>query len=179
MTYRKFVIASLFIVCGAVVGPSTASAEPREIPKEPQNLQVAVYEDLIPPDVIMPLEILPEPVLSFGEIFLQVALSQEGIPQDCTDLIQNSLAELGVVARRDQGGMDYGVQQLSVFGTQIDPSEARPGDIAITGPDNGGHIWVILDPVTGDGVHGGWNGMTVVGNHGIAISSHAVYRLNG
>lgn len=111
---------------------------------------------------------------------LNAALSQLGAFQDCTDLVQNSLAALGYTARRDQGGFDYGVQQLAQFGTPVHSSEALPGDIAITGPDNGGHVWIILDPATGEGVHGGWNGGdTVIGNGGVPISSHLIIRLNG
>lgn len=178
MTYRKFVIVPLFVLCGLVVGPSLAGADSRPIPPEPQNLQVASYPDVEVPETIAPLELAPVPLPPERERLLNAALTQLGAFQDCTDLVQNSLAMLGYTTRRDQGGFDYGVQQLSVFGTQIDPSEALPGDIAITGPDNGGHVWIILDPATGEGVHGGWNGGdTVVGNGGVPISAHAIYRI--
>lgn len=178
MTYRKFVIVPLFVLCGVLIGPSVAGADSRLEPPVSQKFQTENYSDLQVPETIAPLEFAPEPPTPMRIHLLNAALNQLGTFQDCTDLVQNSLASLGLTTRRDHGGFDYGVQQLSVFGTQINPSEALPGDIAITGPDNGGHVWIILDPITNEGVHGGWNGGdTVIGNGGVPISVHAVYRV--
>lgn len=178
MTYRKSVIVPLFVICGAVIGPSAAGADSRPILPESQSFLTANHSEIQIPETIPQLEFAPEPPTPIRIHLLNAALNQLGAFQDCTDLVQNSLASLGLTIRRDQGGFDYGVQQLSVFGTQIGPSEALPGDIAITGPDNGGHVWIILDPSTNEGVHGGWNGGdTVIGNGGVPITAHAIYRV--
>ncbi len=167
----------------ATVGPvTTAEAEiqvPMETPLvvdvalpvvELQQTQQSVAQPTYTPAAPMPQ--------GFGSsALLNAALAQVGIAQDCTDLVQNSLAALGLTVRRDQGGFDFGVQQLSQFGYPIPASEALPGDIAIIGPDNGGHVWIIANPATGEGVHGGWNGTTHFGSNGVALSAHVVYRL--
>src|SRR5690554_6623121 len=57
------------------------------------------------------------------ELVVERALSQLNIAQDCTDLVQNVLAELGLTQRRDQGGFDYGTDNVaSAFGYQIPAS---------------------------------------------------------
>lgn len=165
---------SILIVTGS---SNAVSADPYIQPKPNQTFTTEAVE-VQTVEVSHELEKIEDPSKIRREAFLKAALSQVGVYQDCTDLVQNSLAMIGLTTRRDAGGFDYGVQDLAVFGTQIPASEALPGDIAITGPNNGGHIWVILNPATGEGVHGGWNGSTVVGSNGVPIGAHAVYRIN-
>ncbi len=118
---------------------------------------------------------VPPPV---GVPLVDAALSQLGINQDCTDLVQNSLAALGYTTRRDQGGFDFGVDDVAyTFGVQVPVSEAQPGDIATFGPGNGGHVWIILDPATNTGIHGGWNGTTAIGVSQTPLAAHTVYRV--
>lgn len=173
-------ITTPVILSALVLGTPAAaySAPQQQSSMRPQSLQnqsltTAPSE---PPVIHEPAPTAVE-VVQVGEMLLQAALAQVGVAQDCTDLVQNSLAALGLTTRRDAGGFDYGVQQLAQFGYQVPSDQAQPGDIAITGPDNGGHVWIVLDPATNTGVHGGWGGMTVVGDGGLALQAHAVYRV--
>lgn len=171
MRLAKITLVPL-IALSLVSASSPSSATPRKLN---QTLTAAVYsEDPVPDGV--PVEKAP----SKGDQLIQAALAQLGAAQDCTDLVQNSLATLGLTTRRDQGGFDYGVNNVAYeFGYEVHWSEARPGDIATRGPNNGGHVWIVLNPETGEGIHGGWNGTTVIAVEGVPLSSHAVYRLRG
>ncbi|NLT25748.1 MAG: C40 family peptidase [Microbacteriaceae bacterium] len=84
------------------------------------------------------------------------AYAQIGTTQDCTDMVQNALAAMGLTTRRDQGGYDYGISTFEQHGYRVSPDEVQPGDILIA---YGYHVAIY----TGDGVnhmavHGGWNG---------------------
>lgn len=193
-TLKSIVVISLV---GVGLFPAVASASTVET--ELQDVQVSntLGGDPAVPVEVSPAEQIPQtvsapsvsgPTVSFtqtsvpgsslGSSLLQAALSQVGINQDCTDLVQNSLAAIGLTLRRDQGGKDFGTDDVAyTFGTRINPADARPGDIATIGPANGGHVWIILDPASNTGVHGNWLGTTAVGNAGVPISQHAVYRL--
>jgi hypothetical protein len=177
------------------IGPATSATAGGLEPAKKQTLTTPQLEPVIFSEVpeveyitpvvevvaeVPTVEVIPLTASFLQDAFLQAALSQVGLGQDCTDLVQNALAAVGLTSRRDSGGFDYGVTDVAfTFATQIDPSQAMPGDIATTGPNNGGHVWVILDPVTNHGVHGGWGGTTVIGDGGVPIAAHAVYRLNG
>lgn len=171
MRYTKLVIVALFVMV-LLGAPSAGSATPRQ---PNQVIVTSEHGDPNVPDVVAPVT-EAEPLS--GKL-LAAALSQVGVAQDCTDLVQNSLAAIGLTTRRDAGGFDYGVQNVaSTFGYEIHWSEARPGDIATVGPNNGGHVWIVLDPSANTGVHGGWGGMnTRVANSGVPLAQHVVYRL--
>jgi cell wall-associated NlpC family hydrolase len=72
---------------------------------------------------------------------------------DCTDYVQNALAAAGLTTPRLNGGPDIGVSSFTQFGTQIDPSQAQPGDIMIK---YGYHVSIYAG--NGQAYHGGWNG---------------------
>jgi cell wall-associated NlpC family hydrolase len=99
---------------------------------------------------------LPDvPSGAHSEALAKAAMNQLGVSQDCTDAVQNALAEIGLTTRRDEGGYDYGPMSFGEFGKQISPSQARAGDIMM----RGGHVAIYM----GDGknhkaVHGGWPG---------------------
>lgn len=83
------------------------------------------------------------------------ARAQIGINQDCTDLVQNALAAIGMFERRDRGGYDLGPMDFGRFGVQVSPDAVKYGDIMM----RGGHVAIY----TGDGVnhravHGGFGG---------------------
>lgn len=171
MRFAKITLTTLLAI--TLVGPpSSGNAEP---PRVLQGLTAQEAESTFPVEV-SPAEKVP----ALSEKLLEAALSQEGITQDCTDLVQNALAAVGLTSRRDHGGFDYGVDDVAyTFGVEIHWSEARPGDIATVGPGNGGHVWIVLDPDTNTGVHGGWGGSTVIGDGGVPLSEHRVYRIPG
>ncbi len=84
---------------------------------------------------------------------VRAAFNQLGVDQDCTDAVQNALAEIGLFQRRDQGGYDLGPMAFAQFGTPIHPSQAAPGDILL----RPGHVFVYTGNNTG--IHGGWPGV--------------------
>lgn len=95
---------------------------------------------------------------SLGLAIVGVAHSELGAMQDCTDLVQNSLAGVGLAERRDQGGYDHGTISLSSFGTPVTNGEWAPGDIL--GWPGYPHVAIYI----GDGlaIHGGMGGSTVI-----------------
>jgi len=100
---------------------------------------------------------------SGAEGLVNAALAQLGTAQDCTDLVQNSLAAIGLIQRRDQGGLDLGtgIWQYDGFGTRVDISSLNPGDILIYGnAGSGTHVAIYIGD--GQAVHGGYNGGTVI-----------------
>jgi len=127
-------------------------------------------------DDIAPASPVERRVIPVNFTLLAAAEAQEGIAQDCTDLVQNALAAIGKTTRRDQGGFDYGTIDFVEFGYLVSASEAQPGDIAFRGPGNGGHVFIVKDS-SGLGVHGGWNGSTVIANDGMSLSSYSIVRV--
>ncbi|WP_052492568.1 NlpC/P60 family protein [Leucobacter komagatae] len=90
------------------------------------------------------------------------ALAQVGVSQDCTDLVQNSLAAIGQTERRDAGGYDHGVNDFGRYGATVSyvhgTTALAPGDLL---------VWPGLPHVAvyiggGQAVHGGWSGGTTV-----------------
>lgn len=120
------------------------------------------------------------PAGSGGEGMVAAALAQLGVAQDCTDLVQNSLAAVGLTKRRDQGGYDLGtgVWDYARFGTQVSLEELAPGDILIYGhASSGAHVAIYIG--NGQAVHGGYNGNTVIaGVHGLYVPLTAAVRID-
>lgn len=97
------------------------------------------------------------------------ALAQLGWGQDCTDLVQNSLAAIGLVESNNHGnGPDLGVGSFASFGAvySFDAGALAPGDLLIW--PGAPHAAVYVGG--GQAVHGGWNGgstvLTGIQNHG-------------
>lgn len=94
---------------------------------------------------------------------VNAALAQVGVAQDCTDLVQNSLAAVGLTTRRDQGGYDLGtgIWQYDHFGPRVPLDQIEPGDILIYGnAGTGAHVSIYIG--NGQAVHGGFGGKTVI-----------------
>lgn len=103
------------------------------------------------------------PVSQNAQGIVDAALAQVGTRQDCTDLVQNSLAAVGLIARRDQGGFDLGtgIWQYDRFGSRVNLSDIAPGDVLVYGnAGSGAHVAIYIG--NGQAVHGGYNGSTVV-----------------
>lgn len=101
-------------------------------------------------DTQQPATNIPTDVASSNSI-TAAALAQLGAYQDCTDLVQNTFAALGLDTRRDQGGYDRGPwhRDYTQFGTTV-TGTPQPGDILIW---EGAHVAIALDNVMA--VHGG------------------------
>ncbi len=97
---------------------------------------------------------------SLGSSIANAALGELGVNQDCTDLVQNALAAVGLATRRDQGGYDEGPWSLASKGVPVTDGQWAPGDIL--GWPGYPHVAIYI----GDGlaVHGGMGGTTVVGS---------------
>ncbi|MGO3147252.1 MAG: hypothetical protein ACTIJ6_06195 [Leucobacter sp.] len=93
---------------------------------------------------------------------VSAALAQLGVAQDCTDLVQNSLAAVGMTERRDQGGYDHGVNDFGRYGATVaythGSTALAPGDLLVW--PGTPHVAVFIG--NGQAVHGGWSGFTTV-----------------
>nr|WP_237464932.1 NlpC/P60 family protein [Leucobacter luti] len=109
-----------------------------------------------------------------AEGLVAAALAQVGVSQDCTDLVQNALAAIGLTERRDQGGYDHGVSDFYRYGTPVTDGNYAPGDILIWA--GAPHVAVYIG--NGQAVHGGWGGnQTVVSTYASPSATPDVIRL--
>lgn len=92
------------------------------------------------------------------------ALAQLGVGQDCTDLVQNSLAAIGMTTRRDEGGFDHGVGSFYQYGTTVTSGDYAVGDILVYG----GHVAIYIG--NGQAVGGGWGSPGTTAIHGVNAS---------
>lgn len=91
------------------------------------------------------------PPAGFGATIVAAALAQLGVHQDCTALVSNSIAAVGIHFH----GWPAGYLSL---GRTVSAAEAQPGDLIYYGNAGAGvpHIAVYIGG--GMAVHGGWNG---------------------
>ncbi len=109
-----------------------------------------------------------------AEGLVAAALAQVGVSQDCTDLVQNALAGIGLTERRDMGGYDHGVSDFYRYGTPVTDGNYAPGDILIWA--GAPHVAVYIG--NGQAVHGGWGGnQTVVNTYASPSATPDVIRL--
>lgn len=105
---------------------------------------------------------IPVPAGEGAGGLVAAALAQLGVSQDCTDLVQNALAGIGAVERRDAGGYDHGVNDFTRYGATVGyehgTTALAPGDILIW--PNNPHVAIYIGG--GQAVHGGWSGFTTV-----------------
>lgn len=99
------------------------------------------------------------------------ALAQLGVSQDCTDMVQNALAAIGLTERRDQGGYDHGVGDFYRYGTPVPLDQAQAGDILIYG----GHVAIYIG--NNQAVHGGWSGNNTMIDSATAAGTPTVIRV--
>lgn len=91
---------------------------------------------------------------------VDAAKAQLGVAQDCTDLVQNSLAAIGVIDQRDMGGFDLGPsssEHVALGGTIVTSGDYAPGDVLFW---EGRHNAIYIG--NGQAVHGGYNGNQTV-----------------
>ncbi|MGJ0386986.1 MULTISPECIES: NlpC/P60 family protein [Micrococcaceae] len=139
---------------------STATAAPAT------NASVAV-------STATPAPAAPAASSGLGAAIAAAAYAQLGVTQDCTMLVTNSLAAVGIHFH------DWPAGYLSL-GRTVSAAEAQPGDLAYYA--NGGlagqaHIAVYVG--NGMAVHGGWNGSTTA-LFSVNVGSGPVFiRVNG
>lgn len=90
-----------------------------------------------------------------GQAILSAAQGQIGEYQDCTQLVSDSLAAVGI----NFHGWPADYKSL---GTAVSADQARAGDIAYYANGGAGQAHVAIYAGNGQAVHGGWNGNTTV-----------------
>ncbi|WP_260980174.1 NlpC/P60 family protein [Agrococcus jejuensis] len=103
-----------------------------------------------------------------GSTIASAALAQIGEIQDCTKLVADSLAAVGIAYT--------GMGNLFNLGPTIPASQATPGDIIYYSNGGFGSAHVAVYIGNGQAVHGGWNGnQTVVAGATIPGASAPVF----
>lgn len=88
-----------------------------------------------------------------GAAIAAAAYAQLGVAQDCTMLVTNSLAAVGI----HYHGWPAGYMSL---GRTVSAAEAQPGDLAYYADGGMGMAHIAVYVGNGMAVHGGWNGGT-------------------
>ncbi|GAB3257263.1 NlpC/P60 family protein [Arthrobacter pigmenti] len=116
-----------------------------------------------------------KPAASSGSVsagIASAAYAQLGVSQDCTMLVTNALAAVGI----DHHGWPDSYFSL---GTQVSASQARPGDIVYYADGGMGMAHIAVYVGNGQAVHGGWEGGKTV-LESVNVGSGPVYiRVNG
>lgn len=103
-----------------------------------------------------PAPVAPAPVASAsgnGAAIAAAAYAQLGVSQDCTMLVTNSLAAVGI----NFHGWPAGYFSL---GRTISAAEAQPGDLTYYANGGAGLAHIAVYVGGGKAVHGGWSGNT-------------------
>lgn len=111
------------------------------------------------PAVQPPAPVIPAPPVAppaaKGAAILAAARAQLGRTQDCTMLVTNALANVGISFH------DWPVGYLSL-GYTVSPDQAQPGDLLYYVNGGGGVAHIAVYAGNGMAVHGGWNGNQTV-----------------
>ncbi|MGF9649577.1 NlpC/P60 family protein [Pseudarthrobacter oxydans] len=97
----------------------------------------------------------PAPASGKGAAILSAAYAQLGVMQDCTMLVTNSLAAVGINFH------DWPAGYLSL-GRTVSAAEAQPGDLIYYADGGAGMAHVAVYAGNGQAVHGGYNGNQTV-----------------
>ncbi|HEY8701560.1 MAG TPA: NlpC/P60 family protein [Arthrobacter sp.] len=97
----------------------------------------------------------PVAASSKGQAILSAAYAQLGVSQDCTMLVTNSLAAVGIHFH------DWPAGYLSL-GRTVSASEAQPGDLIYYADGGAGTAHIAVYAGNGQAVHGGYNGNQTV-----------------
>ncbi len=90
-----------------------------------------------------------------GQAILSAAYAQLGVSQDCTMLVTNSLAAVGINFH------DWPAGYLSL-GRTVSAAEAQPGDLIYYANGGAGVAHIAVYAGNGQAVHGGYNGNQTV-----------------
>lgn len=172
ISYERPVVTTVEAPAPVVVEEAPAKVEAKEVPAvaakaaPAANATVAVSNST-------PAPAAPAASSGLGAAIAAAAYAQLGVTQDCTMLVTNSLAAVGINFH------DWPAGYLSL-GRTVSAAEAQPGDLAYYA--NGGlagqaHIAVYVG--NGQAVHGGWNGSTTA-LFSVNVGSGPVFiRVNG
>lgn len=97
----------------------------------------------------------PVAASSKGQAILSAAYAQLGVNQDCTMLVTNSLAAVGINFH------DWPAGYLSL-GRTVSAAEAQPGDLIYYSDGGAGVAHIAVYAGNGQAVHGGYNGNQTV-----------------
>ena len=97
----------------------------------------------------------PVAASSKGQAILSAAYAQLGVMQDCTMLVTNSLAAVGINFH------DWPAGYLSL-GQTVSAAEAQPGDLIYYADGGAGVAHIAVYAGNGQAVHGGYNGNQTV-----------------
>ncbi|MCA4133830.1 NlpC/P60 family protein [Arthrobacter sp. M4] len=132
---------------------STVAAPVVEAPKPVEVQEAAPAPTLKVSSTVQASAPTKTPASGLGASIAAAAYAQLGVAQDCTMLVTNSLAAVGI----NYHGWPAGYLSL---GRTVSAAEAQPGDLAYY--QNGGMGMAHIAVYVGNGmaVHGGWNGGT-------------------
>jgi cell wall-associated NlpC family hydrolase len=97
----------------------------------------------------------PVAASSKGQAILSAAYAQLGVSQDCTMLVTNALAAVGINFH------DWPAGYLSL-GKTVSAAEAQPGDLIYYADGGAGMAHIAVYAGNGQAVHGGYNGNQTV-----------------
>jgi cell wall-associated NlpC family hydrolase len=97
----------------------------------------------------------PVAASSKGQAILSAAYAQLGVQQDCTMLVTNALAAVGIHFH------DWPAGYLSL-GRTVSAAEAQPGDLIYYADGGAGVAHIAVYAGNGQAVHGGYNGNQTV-----------------
>ncbi|WP_309073675.1 NlpC/P60 family protein [Paenarthrobacter sp.] len=160
------------VVVEEVPAKVEAKVETKEAPAVTANAAPAANATVAVSNAT-PAPAAPAASSGLGAAIAAAAYAQLGVTQDCTMLVTNSLAAVGINFH------DWPAGYLSL-GRTVSAAEAQPGDLAYYA--NGGlagqaHIAVYVG--NGQAVHGGWNGSTTALFSANVGSGPVFIRVNG
>lgn len=148
LTFERSVVTTI----PAPVAPvEPAPVIPEAAPVEPVAAQPTPTQTLPSPQ--KPVQAPPASASGKGATIVAAAYAQLGVPQDCTALVSNSLAAVGIHFH------DWPAGYMSL-GKIVPASQAQPGDLAYYANGGTGLAHIAVYVGNGMAVHGGWNGGT-------------------
>ena len=135
-----------------VVIPDPPAAPPQSFVRDTSQFVLGGYAYESPS---VPPPPAPAPPSSLGQRIVSAAYGQLGVWQDCTMLVTNSLAAVGINFHDWPAG-------YMTLGTVIDGSQAEPGDLLYYMDGGAGVPHIAVYAGNGMAIHGGWNGNQTV-----------------
>ncbi|MBP2267188.1 cell wall-associated NlpC family hydrolase [Pseudarthrobacter sp. PvP004] len=173
ISYERPVVTTEEAPAPVVIEEAQAKVEAKVEPKQATPAAAPAATATVAVSSPTPAPAAPAASSGLGAAIAAAAYAQIGVTQDCTMLVTNSLAAVGINFH------DWPAGYLSL-GRTVSAAEAQPGDLAYYA--NGGlagqaHIAVYVG--NGQAVHGGWNGSTTALFSANVGSGPVFIRVNG